>query len=129
MLAEILSQHCMINCLALRCSTIIQPSLMHKYISLTGMDFNNAPVEVTFNEGVATFMDAQIPVVDDPIDEPPTEGFVVILEVISEVDLGEVVLSPRNISLCIIDDDDSEGVCGCVGVWVWVWGVYQLVCD
>ena len=84
------------------------------------MDFNNAPVEVTFSQGLATFIDAQIPVVDDPIDEPPTEGFIVILEVISEVNPTEVLLSPRNISLCIIDDDDSECVCVCVCVCVYV---------
>lgn len=71
-------------------------------------DFSATPVEVTFpRDGENLTVRAEIEIFDDEINEAD-EVFAVLLEVLTDVPVGQVDLLTRNASLCTIVDNDRK---------------------
>ena len=73
-------------------------------------DFNTNAVRGTLEIGDApNFVDTPVPIIDDLINEPREEGFILYLTVdpASSVDLSLVIIT-RTFSLGVIDENDGE---------------------
>ena len=78
-------------------------------------DFNNSVHEMVFpadeRDPLPTLiMRADIPIVNDDIDEADEQQFIVFLEIINATDLSRVDNSLRNITICKIIDDDCKSL-------------------
>lgn len=84
------------------------------------MDFDPAVVTLTFeaddlNDLPTNSLPAAIPVVDDIINEAPEQLFAAVLQVVSAAYPDRVQNSERNLSTCIIEDNDGEWLCSYIG--------------
>ena len=78
-------------------------------------DFDGTPLEIVFpaDEGLPSpifNVRADIPVVNDNIDEAHEQQFIAFLEVINATNPS---LSLRNTTICRINDDDRKTLCNC----------------
>ena len=79
-------------------------------------DFNDTPLEIVFpaDEGLPSLIfnvRADIPVVDDNIDEAHEQQFIAFLEVINATNPNLSLV--RNTTICRINDDDCKTLCNC----------------
>ena len=79
-------------------------------------DFDGTPLEIVFpaDEGLPSLifnMKADIPVVNDNIDEAHEQQFIAFLEVINATKPNHFLV--RNTTICRINDDDCKTLCNC----------------
>ena len=79
-------------------------------------DFDGTPLEIVFpaDEGLLSpllNMRADIPVVNDNIDEAHEQQFIAFLEIINATNPNLFLV--RNTTICRINDDDCKTLCNC----------------
>ena len=79
-------------------------------------DFDGTPLEIVFpaDEGLPSpifNVRADIPVVDDNIDEAHEQQFIAFLEVINTTNPNLFIV--RNTTICRINDDECKTLCNC----------------
>ena len=77
------------------------------------MDYDPTVVTITFeaddlDDLPTNSLPAPIPIVDDTINEAPEQLFAAVLLDVSAADLSLVQTEERNVSTCIIEDNDGE---------------------